>query len=261
MGTERKIKAKFRPCIDLHDGKVKQIVGGTLTDDGASLKTNFVASETPAYFAKKYAGDGLCGGHVIMLGPGNEGAAREALAAAPGTLQVGGGISDANATMWLEAGAQKIIVTSWLFEDGKFSWERLAKLSQQVGRDRIVVDLSPRQVEGRYFAAINRWQTVTDLELTDELFDRLGEFAGEFLIHGVNVEGRQQGIDETLVANLAKWCGERGLAVTYAGGIASLEDVVRVDELGLGKVDFTVGSALDIFGGRLPYDKVVKFSV
>ena len=121
-------RSLFKPCIDLHDGKVKQIVGGTLSDAPESLKTNFVATKPPAYYAELYRENGLEGGHVIMLGKGNTDAAKEALAAWPGDwdkcsigyfdvdsrvpftdgLQVGGGINDQNCQEWIEAGAGKV---------------------------------------------------------------------------------------------------------------------------------------------------------
>lgn len=238
---------RFRPCIDLHDGRVKQIVGGTLNDSGEGLVENFVAEETPADFAGRFRADGLTGGHVIQLGPGNEAAAREALAAWPGGLQIGGGIRAGNAAGWLEAGASHVIVTSWLFEDGvTFSEKRLRALNETVGPERLVIDLSCRRRDDRWVVATNRWQTTTDLEVTPATLDRLAEFCDEFLIHAADVEGLRGGIDEALVEMLGAW-GRH--PVTYAGGAASLEDLRLVEELSDGRVDLTIGSALDIFGG------------
>ena len=239
---------RFRPCIDLHQGSVKQIVGSTLRDDpGVMPVTHFVAAQPPSHFAGLYRQDGLCGGHVIMLGQGNEAAAAEALAAYPGGLQLGGGITAANAAAWLARGAGKVIVTSAVFPDGRLSLTRLSELSAAVGPDRLVLDLSCRRAGDAYVVAINRWQTLTDVVLSAETFSLLGRHTNEFLVHAVEVEGKQGGIDSALVAALARWCTG---AVTYAGGIASFADVARVEELGLGRVDFTVGSALDIFGGQ-----------
>lgn len=253
---------KFRPCIDLHGGRVKQIVGSSLTDDGKTLKTNFDSPLPPRHYAEMYYRDGLEGGHVIMLGPGNEEAAREALSTHPGFLQVGGGISTENAAAWLGAGAQKVIVTSFLFSpDGTFLMPRLQALAEIVSRGRLVVDLSCRQEDdGLYHVAINRWQTITDVILDEALFRRLGELCGEFLIHAVNVEGKQQGIDRRLVEAMATFSQDGALRMTYAGGIASLEDIAEIRSLGKGFVDFTIGSALDIFGGSLKYADVVRLA-
>ena len=241
-------KSIFRPCIDLHDGKVKQIVGGTLRDEGAGPDTNFVSDLGAADFAERYRADGLVGGHVIMLGPGNEMAARAALAAYPGGLQVGGGIDERNAAAWLEAGASHVIVTSALFPEGRFSEEKLREISSVTGPERLVVDLSCRRTGSGWVAAMNRWQTLTDLVLEAPAFERLAEFCGEFLVHAADVEGRCEGIDQELVVMLGGW---RGRPVTYAGGVRSLEELALVQELSGGAVDVTIGSALDLFGGSL----------
>ena len=239
---------RFRPCIDLREGKVAQIVGGTLSEDGAGLETNFVSERPASFFAERYREDELQGGHVIMLGPGNEGAAGEALVAYPGGLQVGGGISESNAIEWIEAGASLVIVTSALFDmEGKFLEERLKRLSELVGKERLVVDLSCRSVEEGWTVAMNRWQTLTDLSVEVGTLDRLSAYCAEFLIHAADVEGLCGGIDERLVAFLGQW-GE--VPVTYAGGARSLEDLERVDTLSGGRVDLTIGSALDLFGGE-----------
>src|SRR5208282_1311250 len=133
----------FRPCIDLHEGKVKQIVGGSLGDAG--LRTNFVSEKPARWFAELYKRDGLTGGHVIMLGPGNENEARAALAAYPGGLQIGGGINRDNAQSWLDAGASHVIVTSWVFREGRVDWNRLGELVKTIGKERLVLDLSCRK--------------------------------------------------------------------------------------------------------------------
>lgn len=238
---------KFRPCIDLHEGKVKQIVGGSLRDDNTGLRQNFVSDESPAAFAARYRNDGLTGGHVIKLGPGNETAAREALAAWPGGLQLGGGVDAGNAESWIEAGASHVIVTSRLFDSrGRFQEDRLNELTRVVGRKRLVVDLSCRRTEAGWSVAMNRWQTLTDLEVTKETLDRLSEHCAEFLVHAADVEGLCSGIDEELVAVLGSWAGR---PITYAGGVAGMDDIRRVEELSGGNVDVTIGSALDLFGG------------
>jgi phosphoribosylformimino-5-aminoimidazole carboxamide ribotide isomerase len=257
---------KFRPCIDLHEGAVKQIVGGTLDSESADLETNFVSERPAEWYADKYRDDQLAGGHVIKLGPGNDEAARSALAAWPGGLQIGGGIDAQNAEAWLEAGASQVIVTSHLFdsETAEFCPQRLERLVALIGADRLVIDLSCRRdvLEGdqglRWVVAMNRWQTPTDLEVTTETLDRLANSCAEFLIHAADVEGRCEGIDAELVEMLGSWGGR---PVTYAGGASSLEDLRRVDEISGGRVDLTIGSALDIFGGSLVnYADCVKFN-
>lgn len=234
----------FRPCIDLHQGSVKQIVGGSLTDEGA--RENFVSDRPASWFAARYREDELFGGHVIMLGPGNEVAAQEALAAFPQGLQIGGGITPGNARLWLERGASKVIVTSYLFEDGQFREERLDDLLREVTPDELVVDLSCRKVDEGYRVATNRWQTITETVVDRALFDRLRGRASEILVHAADVEGLCLGIDEALVAQLGEWSR---VPCTYAGGSRSFDDLPRVHALSLGRVDLTIGSALDLFGG------------
>ncbi|KAI0722904.1 Phosphoribosylformimino-5-aminoimidazole carboxamide ribotide isomerase [Earliella scabrosa] len=241
-------QSRFRPCIDLHNGEVKQIVGGTLSEDPSHLKTNFVASHPSTYFAELYKSHALEGGHVIKLGPGNDQAAKNALAAWPGHLQIGGGITADNAREWLDAGASKVIVTSYLFPDGKFSLERLQAISSAARKDRLVVDVSCRRREDRWFVAMNKWQTITDMEVNKESLDLLSQYCSEFLIHAADVEGLCQGIDEELVSKLGEWVD---IPTTYAGGAKSISDLALVDRLSNGKVDLTYGSSLDIFGGTL----------
>ena len=236
---------KFRPCIDLHEGKVKQIVGGTLTDAGA--KTNFVSEKSPSEFAKLYADKELTGGHVIALGPGNKEAALSALQTWPGGLQFGGGVNLENASEFLNAGASHVIVTSWLFQEGELDWYRLEDLTKEIGKDRLVLDLSCRKQGSSWFIATNRWQTVTHTEVNQENLRQLAESCSEFLIHAADVEGLQAGIDEELVAFLGQ---SSPISMTYAGGARNLKDLKRVSELSNGKVDLTIGSALDIFGGK-----------
>jgi phosphoribosylformimino-5-aminoimidazole carboxamide ribotide isomerase len=248
----------FRPCIDLHGGRVKQIVGGSLGEDDAGLRTNFEAAESAGWFAARYRADGLRGGHVIMLGPGNEDAAREALAAYPGGLQVGGGITAGNAAAWLDAGASHVIVTSWLFPDGALDGDRLAALHRAVGRERLVVDLSCRRRGDDYVVMADRWRRATTTVLDEAGLAALAPAAAELLVHAVDVEGLQAGIDDELVSRLGAWSP---LPVTYAGGARSLDDLDRVDRLGAGRVDLTIGSALDLFGGDgVRYEDAVAFN-
>jgi len=238
---------RFRPCIDLHQGVVKQIVGGSLRDHGPGPQENFVSDESPASFAQMFRADRLTGGHVIKLGPGNDDAARAALAAWPGGLQLGGGITAATAASWLDAGASHVIVTSALFDPhGHFLTESLDALVKAVGRDTLVIDLSCRRTPDGWTVAMNRWQTLTDLRVTPVTLDRLAPHCAEFLIHAADVEGLCRGIDADLVALLGGWAK---LPVTYAGGAATMDDVRLVESAGRGNVDVTVGSALDLFGG------------
>ena len=253
---------KFRPCIDLHNGQVKQIVGSTLTDkkDDDNLKSNFETDRPAQDYAKMYLKDQLRGGHVIMLGPGNTEAAKSALQAYPQGLQVGGGINDTNAKEWLDAGASHVIVTSHVFSNGQIHMERLQTLKDICGKERLVLDLScrrkPEDPQGDYYVVTNRWQTFTDYKVTPENLKTLASYCDEFLVHGVDVEGKQCGILDDLVALLGN---HSPIPVTYAGGVRSLEDMEQVKAVGGGKVDCTVGSALDCFGGKLKYDDVVAW--
>ncbi len=240
---------RFRPCIDLHEGRVKQIVGGSLTDHGGGLITNFESEHPAEFYAQLYRRDQLTGGHVIMLGPGNEDAACRALAAWPGGLQAGGGVHAGNAAAWLEAGASHVIVTSWLFSpEGHFLPGRLEELKAATGRSRLVIDLSCRRTpEGGWTVCMNRWQTFTDLTLTPEHLRQLAGSCSEFLVHAADVEGKCGGMDEALLPFLAE---HSPIPVTYAGGARSLADLALADRLTSGRVDVTIGSALDIFGGN-----------
>ncbi|WP_261842077.1 phosphoribosylformimino-5-aminoimidazole carboxamide ribotide isomerase [Aliamphritea ceti] len=236
---------KFRPCIDLHQGQVKQIVGGSLNDQGAD--TNFVSQHDAGYYAKLYRQHNLTGGHVIALGPGNKEQALNAMAQWPKGLQFGGGVNAGNAAEYLEAGASHVIVTSYLFENGQFSWQRLEEIKTITGADRLILDLSCRRTESGWNIATDRWQTVTDTQVNAETLASLSEHCAEFLIHAADVEGLQAGIDEDLVSLLGQACN---IPVTYAGGARSLDDLKLVNTLSAGKVDLTIGSALDIFGGK-----------
>lgn len=248
---------RFRPCIDLHDGKVKQIVGSTLGEEPSSLRTNFSSPHPPSFYADLYRRDNLRGGHVIMLGPGNEAAAMEALNAWPGGLQLGGGITSANAEIWLKRGASHVIVTSWIFHDGQVDMGRLEELALLVGKNRLVLDLSCRWRENGYYVVTDRWQRFTSLRLNAESLARLGAYCDEFLVHAVDVEGTCTGLDEHLLHLLAD---TTPVPTTYAGGIATMADMALVQKVGAGRIDATVGSALDIFGGTgITYRELVAF--
>ncbi len=250
-------KSQFRPCIDLHEGRVKQIVGGSLSDNGA--EENFVSDQPSSHFASMFAQDILTDGHVIMLGPGNTEVAREALAAWPGGLQVGGGINQENAIEWIDAGASHVIVTSWLFDDqGKFLEDRARALSEQLSVNQIVIDLSCRRDKDGWTVAMNRWQTLTNLAVTPETLDRLAKYCDQFLVHAADVEGKCGGIDGELVELLGRWQGKQ---ITYAGGVGGMEDLELIQSLSNGHVDVTVGSALDIFGGNaIAYRDLVQWN-
>jgi phosphoribosylformimino-5-aminoimidazole carboxamide ribotide isomerase len=238
---------RFRPCIDLHDGKVKQIVGSTLQDaDSSSLQTNFSSEFPPIHYARMYKRDNLTGGHVIMLGSGNEDAAKNALSGWPGGLQLGGGITADNAGRWLDLGASHVIVTSWVFHDGHLDDTRLDRLRKLTGKDRLVLDLSCRWKNDGYYVVTDRWQNFTDLRISAKVLAELGESCDEFLIHAVDVEGKCMGVDAQLIELLAS---ETATPVTYAGGVGSMEDLQLIRRVGKGRIDATVGSALDIFGG------------
>jgi phosphoribosylformimino-5-aminoimidazole carboxamide ribotide isomerase len=250
---------KFRPCIDLHNGKVKQIVGGTLSDTApGGLVTNFETDLSPAHFATLYKNDGLYGGHIIMLGAdaGNQTAAIEAIHAFPQGFHVGGGITPDNAAGFLEQGASHVIVTSCIFKDGKIKWENLDAIRTAVGKQRLVLDLSCLRKGDDYFIATDRWQKLTSVSISKGTLETLGAYCDEFLIHAAHVEGLRKGIDRNLVSLLGDHCP---IPVTYAGGVQSLDDLDLIDALGKGRVDATVGSALDIFGGNVPYADVVAW--
>lgn len=248
---------KFRPCIDLHDGVVKQIVGSTISDDAQNeIKTNFISEKPSEWFADLYKKDNLTGGHIIQLGKGNENAAIKALEAWPGGMQIGGGINIDNAAFWLDNGAESIIVTSYVFHDGVIDEKRLKKLSGFAGKNRLVLDLSCRKKGDDYFVVTNMWQTFTEEKVDYRLLDYLSLYCHEYLIHAVDVEGKSGGIENSLVKILGNWAK---IPSTYAGGISSVDDIELIRDIGRGQIDFTIGSALDIFGGeKLLYDEIVK---
>lgn len=248
----------FRPCIDLHAGKVKQIVGATLRDDGSAPAENFVSAHPASFYAERYREDQLLGGHVIQLGQGNEDAARDALAAFPGGLQLGGGVTPDNAERWLAAGAAKVIVTSYLFVDDALSMARVEEMARCVGPERLVIDLSCRRVDQGFRVATQRWQVVTRTAVDHITLGQLAPYCSEYLVHAADVEGQCRGIDEALVVLLGAECP---LPCTYAGGGRSLDDLRRVDTLSRGRVDLTFGSALDLFGGAgVRYADCVAFN-
>ncbi len=249
---------KFRPCIDLHAGQVKQIVGSTLSDTAQGLSTNFASDKPSSFYANLYRQDQLIGGHVIKLGPGCDQAACEALRAYPGGMHIGGGITADNAAYWLDQGASHVIVTSYVFQGGRVLDDRLVELVNRVGRERLVLDLSCRQRGDSYYVVTDRWQNFTDVSISAATLSFFAEFCAEFLIHAVDVEGKCAGIAEDLVASLGQWSP---IPTTYAGGVKNLADLHKVRTLGQGRLDVTIGSALDIFGGRgISYQEAVAFN-
>ncbi len=254
---------RFRPCIDIHNGKVKQIVGGSLSDAGDRAETNFASELGAEYYAGMYRRDGLEGGHIIMLNPPESKyyaqtrqQAMEALEAYPGGMQIGGGITPENAEELLRAGASHVIVTSFVFKNGRFYPENLEKMTSAAGKEHLVLDLSCRKKDGAYYVVTDRWQNFTDFRLTLEAMDELSAYCSEFLIHGVDVEGKRAGMEEELAELLGKW---KKSPVTYAGGLGSVEDIGRFGRISGGSVDFTIGSALDLFGGNVPYRTVREY--
>ncbi|MBN2658454.1 MAG: phosphoribosylformimino-5-aminoimidazole carboxamide ribotide isomerase [Spirochaetales bacterium] len=248
---------KIRPCIDLHNGKVKQIVGGTLTDRDNSARENFVSSYDASWYARLYREDEMTGGHIIKLGPGNDDAAKKALEEWPEGMQIGGGISAGNCREWIDSGASHIIVTSWVFRGGAIDFSRLDELVGLIGRKRLVLDLSCRKRGDEYVVVTDRWQKFTDFNITQKNIALLESYCDEFLIHAADVEGLRGGIEADLVENLGKWVS---IPTTYAGGARNLEDAEVVKGLGKGALDLTIGSALDIFGGSLPYRDAVQWN-
>lgn len=253
---------EFRPCIDIHNGKVKQIVGGSLKDAGDFARENYVAEQDAAFFASMYRDNGIRGGHIILLN--HEGSEyyeqtrRQALAALkayPGGMQIGGGITAENAADYLNAGASHVIVTSYVFREGRIDYDRLQRLVDSVGKCRLVLDLSCKKTAEGYRVATDRWQNITEERVDETLLERLADYCDEFLIHAVDVEGRGAGIEEELAALLGNW---GGLPITYAGGVHSYEDIYLLKKLGRNRMNVTVGSALDLFGGHLEWDRVLE---
>ena len=256
---------EFRPCIDIHNGKVKQIVGGSLKDSGNQAMDNFVSERDADYYAALYRDAGIKGGHIILLNPVGseyyEATKRQALLALntyPGGMQVGGGITPENASEFLEAGASHVIVTSYVFKDGRIHFERLQKLAETVGREHLVLDVSCRRKGDDYVVVTDRWQKETEQKLDEKLLEQLAGYCDEFLIHAVDVEGKANGIETNLVSALGGW---QGVPITYAGGVHSYEDISLLKELGKGRMNVTVGSALDLFGGRLSWRKIQEMCI
>lgn len=256
-------KMEFRPCIDIHNGKVKQIVGGTLEDAGSRAEENFVSEQDAAYYAGLYQRQGIRGGHVILLNPAGSAyyeatkeQALKALKAYAGGLQVGGGITPENAEEFLRAGASHVIVTSYVFDGGSIHYGRLEELKRTVGKEHLVLDLSCRKREGSYYIVTNRWQKFTKEAVREELLEELSSFCDEFLIHAVDVEGKSSGIEAELVRLLGEW-GK--IPITYAGGVGSFSDLELLRKLGKNNLNVTIGSALDLFGGPMPYQEVLDY--
>lgn len=254
---------EFRPCIDIHNGKIKQIVGGSLRDEGNRADENFVSEKDGSFFADFYRSYEIKGGHIILLN--KEGSeyfeatkkqALLALSAYPGGMQIGGGITADNAEEYLEAGASHVIVTSYVFQDGRVELSRLKRLVENVGKDRLVLDLSCRKKEGSYYIVTDRWQKYTEVKLSEETLDEFAEYCNEFLIHAVDVEGKAEGIERELVGLLGDW-GK--IPVTYAGGVHSFEDLRALKQLGRDRVNVTIGSALDLFGGSMGFEDVLRY--
>lgn len=253
---------EFRPCIDIHNGKVKQIVGSTLRDEGNQAKENFVAAWDAAAYAEFYQKDRLKGGHIILLNPesspyyeATKEQAMRALRAYPGGLQVGGGIHPQNAAEFLEAGASHVIVTSYVFQDGKVNFDHLKQMEQAVGKERLVLDVSCRKKGDYYYVVTDRWQKFTEERMDGNLLECLAGYADEFLVHAVDVEGKARGIERELAALLGDW---GRIPITYAGGVGSFEDLTELKRLGKNRLNVTVGSALDLFGGNMEYRRVLR---
>ena len=254
---------EFRPCIDIHNGEVKQIVGGSLRDAGDAAEENFVAGKPAAFYAGLYREAGIRGGHVILLNSRDSahyGATKrqalEALRAYPGGLQAGGGIGPDNAGEFLDAGASHVIVTSYVFRDGVIHYENLEKLQKEAGKEHLVLDLSCRKRGEDYYIVTDRWQKFTEEKLSESLLEQLSGYADEFLIHAVDVEGKAQGIETELAKMLGGW-GK--IPITYAGGVGSFSDLEQLKVLGQNRLNVTIGSALDLFGGDMAFEEVLKF--
>lgn len=255
---------KFRPCIDIHNGKVKQIVGGSLRDERDRAEENFVSERSAAFYAELFRRDNLKGGHVILLNPpsspyyeADRQQAAAALSAWPGGLQIGGGVTADNAASYIEAGASHVIVTSYVFKDGEVQWGNLEKLADAAGAGHVVLDVSCRKKDGKYYIVTDRWQKFTKVQLSEEILYWMKEYCDEFLVHGVDVEGKASGVEDSLVEMLS---AVQGIPITYAGGISSLEELERFRQLSGGKLDFTIGSGLDLYGGSIPYEEVKNYS-
>jgi len=239
---------------------VKQIIGGSLSDIQDQAEENFTARQDAGWFAGLYKKDGLKGGHIILLNgvdspffSATKKQAMLALEAYPKGLQIGGGITAENAKEYIDAGASHVIVTSYIFQDGCFLKKNLEKLVEVVGRKHIIIDLSCRKRDGAYYVVTNRWQQFSKEKLTVLWMEVLAEYCDGFLVHGVDVEGKSAGMEVELVRLLSRFTKR---PVTYAGGIGSLKDLKKFEEESKGRLDFTIGSALDIFGGNISYGEI-----
>lgn len=253
---------KFRPCIDIHNGRVKQIVGGSLRDSGNKAAENFVSEKDASFYAGLYKSLGLSGGHIIILNPASSeyyesdiAQALSALKTWPGNLQLGGGINPDNAGQFLDAGASHVIVTSYVFSKGIFNEDNLKRLVLAVGRENLVLDLSCRKKDDKYYIVTDRWQNFTEHYITTELLEKLTDSCSEFLIHAVDAEGKASGIENDLAVLLSS---VNGFPITYAGGVGSYDDLRALKKLGKDRLDVTIGSALDMFGGELELEKVLE---
>lgn len=252
---------QFRPCIDIHNGKVKQIVGGSLLDAGNQAKENFVAKQDASFYARLYKKSKIKGGHIILLNKADTpyykedvAQAKKALLEYPGGLQIGGGITAENAKDFLNMGASHVVVTSYVFRDGRIDYERLKDLIHIVGKERLVLDLSCRKKKDQYYIVTDRWQKFTEEIISKDTIEKLQDYADEFLIHAVDVEGRANGVEKALVSMLGEYAS---IPITYAGGVGSYEDIEIIRQLGKDRLNVTIGSALDLFGGSLDYEKVI----
>ena len=253
---------RFRPCIDIHNGSVKQIVGGSLSDNN-SAKENFISEKNADFYADLYKKDKLTGGHIILLNPVSseyyEADVKQALIALktyPQGMQIGGGITDQNAEFFLENGASHVIVTSFVFKNGVIDYNNLKSLIKCIGKENLVLDLSCRKKGNDYYIVTDRWQKFTDIKLNKSIIDELSNYCDEFLVHAVDVEGKSAGIDEQILKILSE-C--EGVPITYAGGVSNMSDLEKLKKLGNNKIDVTIGSALDLFGGEMQYKKVVEY--
>lgn len=254
---------EFRPCIDIHNGKIKQIVGSSLQDEGNLAKENFVSEQDGAFYADFYKKDNIKGGHIILLNSKDseyyektKEQAMQALRTWPGGFQVGGGITAENAEEFLDAGASHVIVTSYVFKDGQVNYQNLEKLQKAVGAEKLVIDLSCRKKEdGKYYVVTDRWQKFTKQRLGEPLLEEFAAFCDEFLVHAVDVEGKASGIDRDLIRMLERF---KATPITYAGGVTTMADVESIKECGRNHINVTIGSALDLFGGKLSYREVLE---
>ena len=262
LGITERLKMKFRPCIDIHNGKVKQIVGSSLRDEGDKAKENFVSENDADYYASLYKENNLPGGHIILLNSkeseyfeSTRNQALRALHAYIEGMQIGGGVNDENAREYINEGASHIIVTSYVFKNGTINYENLDRLVKAVGKKRVVLDLSCRKRDDKYYVVTDRWQKFTDVVFDEYILSDLSAYCDEFLIHAVDVEGKNSGIVEKVAGILGNWSQ---IPVTYAGGIKSVDDIEKLKDYGKGAVDFTIGSSLDIFGGKLSFERLAN---